>query len=138
MFIAYVIVTVTTIVANAAVAVAGLFRAPFVLANNAEVGVPPSWLPRLATLKGTGAARLLIGLLSVHWLRVAAAIGLILFFTGAVIAHLRARVYYNLYFPGTYWLLAVAPRSRHQPVVSRRRALPAPCRGCRRTLQVTF
>ena len=108
MSIALVVVTVTTIVANAAVALAGLLRAPFVLANNAEVGVPESWLPWLATLKGAGAAGLLLGLLGVHWIGVAAAVGLVLFFTGALIAHLRAGVYYNLYFPGTFWLFAAA------------------------------
>jgi hypothetical protein len=26
----------------------------------------------------------------------------------ALIAHLRARVFYNLYYPGAYWLLAIA------------------------------
>ncbi len=108
MFVAYVVVTVITIVANAAIAVADLRRANFVLANSAEVGVPQSLLPLLATLKGAGAAGLLSGLLGVHFLGIAAAIGLILFFTGALIAHLRARVFYNLYYPGTYWLLAIA------------------------------
>jgi hypothetical protein len=32
----------------------------------------------------------------------------VLFFIGAVTAHLRARVYGNIAFPGTYLLLAVA------------------------------
>lgn len=107
MFVAYVVVTVITIVANAAIAVADLRQANFVLANSAEVGVPQSWLPLLATLKGAGAAGLLIGLLGIHFLGVAAAIGLILFFTGALIAHLRAGVFYNFAYPGTYWLLAI-------------------------------
>jgi hypothetical protein len=114
-FVAYLIVTVITIVANAAAAAADLARAGFVLGNSAEVGVPPSWLPLLATLKAAGAAGLLIGMSGVvldiavlRYLGIAAAIGLILFFTGALIAHLRARVFYNLYFPGTFWLLAIA------------------------------
>lgn len=108
MFVAYVIVTVITIVANAGMALADLRRAKFVLANAAEVGVPESWVPLLAALKAAGAAGLLIGLLGLRFLGLAAAIGLILFFTGALIAHLRARVFYNLYFPGTFWLLAIA------------------------------
>jgi hypothetical protein len=78
------------------------------LANSAEVGVPPSWLPLLATLKAAGAAGLLIGLLGVRYVGIAAAIGLVLFFTGALAVHVRARVFYNLAFPGTYWLLAAA------------------------------
>ena len=108
MFVAYVVVTIVTIIANAAAAVADLGRAQFVLANSAEVGVPPSWLPLLAALKAAGAAGLLIGLLGFRYLGIAAAIGLVLFFTGALIVHVRARVFYNLAFPGTFWLLAAA------------------------------
>ena len=108
MFVAYVVVTIVTIIANAAVAVADLSRAQFVLANSAEVGVPPSWLPLLGALKAAGAAGLLIGLLGFRYLGIAAAIGLVLFFTGALIVHIRARVFYNLAFPGTFWLLATA------------------------------
>ncbi len=108
MFVAYVAVTVITIVANAVVAVADLLPAKFVLANSAEVGVPRSWLPLLGTLKAAGAAGLVIGLLGVRFLGIAAAIGLILFFTGALITHLRARVLYNIAYPTTYWLLAIA------------------------------
>lgn len=115
MFIAYAAVTSLTIVANAAIAGADLRRAKFVVANSTEVGVRQSWLPLLATLKGAGAAGLLLGLIGVSanldllaYLGVAAAIGLTLFFAGALIAHLRALVFYNLYYPGTYWLLAIA------------------------------
>ena len=108
MFVAYVVVTIVTIIVNSAAAVADLSRAPFVLANSAEVGVPPSWLPLLAALKAAGAAGLLIGLLGFRYLGIAAAIGLVLFFTGALIVHVRARVFYNLAFPGTFWLLATA------------------------------
>jgi hypothetical protein len=39
---------------------------------------------------------------------VAATTGLVLFFTGALVTHLRVRVFYNLAFPGGYWLLAIA------------------------------
>jgi len=35
-------------------------------------------------------------------------VGLVAFFVGAVIAHLRARVLYNIVFPGAFLLLAVA------------------------------
>jgi hypothetical protein len=108
MFTAYVTVTVITILANATIVVADLGRAEFVVANSAEVGVPMSQLPLLATLKAAGATGLLLGLLGVPIVGVAAAIGLIVFFTGALITHLRAGVLYNLYFPGIYWVLAVA------------------------------
>ena len=108
MFAAYLTVTLVTIAANAGIAAAGLARARFVLANSAEVGVPVSWLPRLAALKLAGAGGLLLGLVGVPLLGIAAATGLMLFFTGAIVTHMRAGVIYNLYFPGAYWLLALA------------------------------
>lgn len=108
MVVAYTIVTVITIVANAGMAVADLFRHERVLANGAELGLPPSWLPWLAALKAAGAAGLLLGLLGVWFLGIAAAVGLVLFFVGAVAAHVRARVFHSIAFPGSYLALAVA------------------------------
>lgn len=89
-------------------AIADMVRAKFVLANAAEVGVPESWLSTLAVLKCAGAAGLLIGMLGVPYIGIAAAIGLTLFYIGAVTAHLRARVHHNIAFPGAYLLLAMA------------------------------
>jgi hypothetical protein len=106
-FAAYLIITVFTIAANAWATVADLTQARFVLANMADVGVPRSWLPPLAVLKGAGAAGLLLGLLGVRPLGIAAAIGLALFFTGALAAHVRARVFHNIAFPAAYFALAV-------------------------------
>ncbi|MFD9545277.1 DoxX family protein [Streptomyces sp. NPDC060022] len=103
-----IIATVGCVVANAFIAIADYARAPFVLANSAEVGVPPGAVPYLATLKLAGAVGLLVGLLGVHRLGLAAGIGLTAFFIGAVLAHVRARVFYNIIFPGGYLLLAVA------------------------------
>ncbi|MFI1183164.1 DoxX family protein [Streptomyces sp. NPDC020799] len=108
MFLAYVTITLVAVVANAGIAVADFSRAGFVLANSAEVDVPPSWLPWLATLKAAGAAGLLLGLLGVRAVGVAAAVELVLFFAGAVAAHIRARVYRNIGFPGAYLGLAAA------------------------------
>jgi hypothetical protein len=108
MLAAYLIITAVTIVANAGIAAADLARARFVVANSAEVGVPQSWLPRLAVLKSAGAAGLLLGLLGVRPLGIAAAIGLALFFAGALAAHVRARVFHNITFPAGYFALAIA------------------------------
>lgn len=105
---AYLIVTVVTIVANAWAAAADLVRARFVLANMEEVGVPASWLAPLGVLKGAGAAGLLLGLLGLRPLGIAAAIGLVLFFAGALATHIRAHVFHNIAFPGAYFALAVA------------------------------
>ncbi|MEU0226248.1 DoxX family protein [Streptomyces sp. NPDC006284] len=108
MYTAYVLVTVAAIVADAGIAVADLMRARFVLANSAEVAVPGSWLPWLAVLKAAGAAGLLAGLLGFRLLGVAAAVGLVLFFVGAVVAHVRARVFHNIAFPAGYLALNAA------------------------------
>ncbi|MFI5801724.1 DoxX family protein [Streptomyces sp. NPDC051561] len=107
MFTAYVVVTILTIIANGAVAATDYSRAPWVLANSAEVHVPDSWLFPLATLKAAGAAGLLIGLLGLRPVGAAAAIGLVLFFAGAVITHVHHRVFHNIAFPLTYFALAV-------------------------------
>ena len=108
MHITYLVVAVVTVVANAGIALADFARAPFVLANSAEVGVPPGWLPWLAALKLAGAVGVLLGLFGLTALGFAAAVGLALFFAGALIAHLRARVFYNIAFPGAYFALALA------------------------------
>ncbi|MFD4236024.1 DoxX family protein [Streptomyces sp. NPDC058542] len=102
------IATVTCAVANVSVAVADYVRAPFVRANSAEVHVPPWAVPYLATLKLAGAVGLVVGLLGVHRLGLAAAIGLTVFFVGAVLVHVRTRVFHNIAFPGVYLLLAIA------------------------------
>jgi hypothetical protein len=108
MFIACAVVAGLTVAANAFEAVANIMRAGFVRANAAEVGVPLSWLPVLGCLKGAGAVGLLMGLLGVPLIGVAASAGLVLFFVGAVVAHVRARVFYNIAFPGAFLALAVA------------------------------
>ncbi|MDT0268662.1 DoxX family protein [Streptomyces sp. DSM 44915] len=102
------VATLLCVVANASMAVADYAKAGFVLRNSAEVNLPPSTLPWLATLKLAGAVGLVVGLAALPWLGVAAGVGLVLFFVGAVVAHVRARVFYNIAFPGGYLLLAVA------------------------------
>jgi DoxX-like family len=108
MFAAYLTVTIVTILASASVAAADLAQARFVLANMDEVRVPRPWLPRLAVLKGAAAVGLLLGLLGVRPLGIAAAIGLVLFFIGALAAHVRTRVFHNIAVPATFFALAAA------------------------------
>ncbi|GAA5060464.1 DoxX family protein [Nocardia callitridis] len=105
---ALLIATIACVVANASIAVVDYTRAEFVVTNSAQVHVPAWAVPYLATVKLAGAIGLVVGLTAFAWLGVAAAIGLVLFFIGAVIAHLRASVYYNIAFPGLYLLLAIA------------------------------
>lgn len=103
-----VVFTLITAAVTAAIAVADLIPAQFVLANSAEVGVPRSWLPALGAVKLAGAAGIVAGLLGPRGLGIAAATGLVLFFVGAVVTHLRAHVLYNIAFPGAYLCLSAA------------------------------
>jgi hypothetical protein len=103
--IAALVVTVT-IVANTVMALADLAGAKFVLANSAEVGVSRSWVPMLGLLKAAGAAGLAIGLVAFPPIGLAAAVGLTLFFVGAVLTHVRARVLCNVAFPAAFLVLA--------------------------------
>jgi DoxX-like protein len=108
MYVAYAIVVTVTAVANLAIVAADLARADFVLANMRELGLKPAHLTPLAALKTAGTAGLLLGFANLYPIAIPAATGLVAFFIGAVITHLRARVLYNLAFPATYLALAAA------------------------------
>jgi len=105
---AYVAITLITSIITAGMAVSDFIPAGFVLANSAEVGVPRSWLPALGAAKLAGAGGLIVGLLGLPTLGIAAAAGLVLFFVGAVVTHLKARVLYNIAFPGAFLCLSAA------------------------------
>jgi DoxX-like family len=71
-----------------------------------QIGVRDSWLTPLGILKAAGALGLLVGI-GVPWIGTAAAVGLTLFFVGALITHLRAHDY-SVGFALMFLLLAVA------------------------------
>jgi hypothetical protein len=81
-------------------------------ATDAGAGPPSSaddrdsWLTTLGLLKAAGAAGLALGLAGVPLVGTAAALGLTLFFVGAIATHLRAHNH-DLAFPGAYLALAV-------------------------------
>lgn len=108
MSVAYVVVTVVAILGNVWAAVSDFARAKFVLANSAELGISRSWLLPLGLLKVAGAVGLLGGLLGFRSIGIAAAIGLVLFFLGAVVLHVRARVFHNMVYPAGFLALAIA------------------------------
>lgn len=90
MFIAYAVVAGLLALTLTASATFTLQRNAAITANMQKLGVPDSWLPRLAALKAAGAIGLVAGL----WLAplgIAAAIGVTLFFVGAIVTHLRAK-----------------------------------------------
>ncbi|KOG36550.1 MULTISPECIES: DoxX family protein [Streptomyces] len=90
MFIAYAAVATLLALACAGSAFMTFTRNPQVVGNMTKVGFPENRLPLLATAKAAGALGLLAGLF-VPALGAAAAVGLVLYFAGAVIAHLRVK-----------------------------------------------
>ncbi|SEK74615.1 DoxX family protein [Rhodococcus maanshanensis] len=92
MFIAYAVLAVVLALALSMSAFLTFTRNEKLVDGFIEMGVPDTWLPRLALAKAAGAAGLLIGLV-VPVIGIAAAIGVALYFVGAVVAHVRAHDY---------------------------------------------
>ncbi|MGW4162942.1 DoxX family protein [Streptomyces sp. NPDC004788] len=105
--------TTATVVTAVAAFMAGFsgvsifVRAKFVVEPLAEYGVPRSMWNLLGALKLAGAVGLLVGYV-VPAIGIAAAIGLVLYFAGAVITVARARAYGHIPFPLIYMAPAVA------------------------------
>src|SRR6266581_2439853 len=92
MFTAYLVVVFLAAAANIFSATCDFVRYKQVAIAMAKAGVSESWMTPLGILKAAGALGLLIGI-GVPLIGTAAAIGLILFFVGAIITHLRAQDY---------------------------------------------
>lgn len=88
MFIAYVVVAVLLAATLVASAIGKLTRSERQLQTLTLVGVPPRAIPLLAVCELAGAVGLLAGIV-VTPLGIAAAVGVIAYFVGAVVAHLR-------------------------------------------------
>ncbi|MDX3075558.1 DoxX family protein [Streptomyces sp. NPDC088354] len=88
MFAAYVTVTVLGAVFNGAAAVTYLIGHEYPKAQADMKGLPRPWVPVLGTLLALGAVGLAAGL-AVPLLGTLAASGLVLYFIGAIAAHLR-------------------------------------------------
>jgi len=86
---AYLLVTILFAAMVAFSAVAKIRRDPKVVHVIQEVvGVPLQFFPLLAACELAGALGLVLGIWS-GWVGVAAGIGLVIYFVGAVVAHLR-------------------------------------------------
>src|SRR4029450_9311565 len=107
MFTAFIIVTLWTAAANTYAAIVDFRRPQWVLDNVTKWGGSHSWLFPLGALKAAGALGLLVGI-GVPLIGIAAAVGLVLFFVGAIKVVIRAGWYSHLRWPGTYLLLAGA------------------------------
>jgi hypothetical protein len=106
MFTAYVVVAAATGITNTFSATVDFVRYEPLRARMANAGVPQAWLPLLGALKLAGAFGVLVGI-AVPPIGVAAAVGLILFFLGAIITLVRAQ-YRRRYFDLGDYLLTVS------------------------------
>jgi DoxX-like protein len=102
----FIAVTVVAAAANLAAAAVDFLRAQWVVDNMTKYGVPHSWLVPLGALKAAGGLGLLAGI-AVPLLGAAAALGLVLYFIGAVVAVVRSRWYSHIPAPAAFLLLAV-------------------------------
>jgi hypothetical protein len=103
---AYLAITLLAAAANFYAAARDFTRDEQVAITMARLRVPASWMTPLGILKAVGALGLLIGIV-VPPIGLAAAIGLALFFVGAIITHLRGH-FYAFGAPASFLLLAVA------------------------------
>ncbi len=107
MFVALVAVVLVTAVANLVAAGTDLARLQWTLDTMTRYGVPHSWIVPLGLAKVAGAVGLVAGII-VPAVGVAAAIGLILYFVGAVGTLVRMGDFRQLGYPGLYLVLAGA------------------------------
>ncbi|MFE9443363.1 DoxX family protein [Streptomyces sp. NPDC006602] len=102
--------TVVTLLAAAMVAYSGvvvLTRTEWITKALTDYRVPQAWWPWLGAAKVAGAVGLLVGLF-VPVIGMAAGIGLVLYFTGAIVTVVRARWYSHIPFPLVYAAPVVA------------------------------
>jgi hypothetical protein len=107
MSIAFIIVTVVAALWTGFSAYSIWVKAPYVVEPLAHYGVPEAAWFWLGLAKAAGALGLLAGLV-VPAVGIAAAAGLVLYFTGAVVTVLRARSYGTLFAPLMYLVPAAA------------------------------
>ncbi|MFD1151609.1 DoxX family protein [Saccharothrix hoggarensis] len=103
----YVIVTLVAAALAGFSAASVFLRAKWVVEPLADYGVPRAWWVWLGVAKAAGAAGLVVGLF-VPVIGVAAGIGLVLYFAGAVVTVVRARSYAHIPFPLVYVAPVVA------------------------------
>ncbi|MGX6601903.1 DoxX family protein [Micromonosporaceae bacterium Da 78-11] len=106
MFIAYVVIAIVLGLGLAASGSAKIRKDERVTTSLTSVGVPLPWFVPLALLEIAGTVGLLVG---IWWrpLGIAAAIGVILYFLGALFFHVRAKDFKGMPMPAVLLVLAV-------------------------------
>ena len=107
-FIAYVVLAVVLSLLLIFSAVPDITRDPKITEGLKALGVPDSWFLPLGLVKIAGALGLLAGI-AYRPLGIAAAIGVVLYFLGAVITHVRGGDKKGSGTPAVIMLVAVAP-----------------------------
>nr|WP_237270733.1 DoxX family protein [Streptomyces caniscabiei] len=107
-FIAYVVLAVVLSLLLLASARGDIVRDPKITDGLKALGVPDNWFVPLGLVKIAGALGLLVGI-AYRPLGIAAAIGVVLYFLGAVITHIRAGDKKGLGTPAVIMLVSVAP-----------------------------
>jgi hypothetical protein len=108
MFVAYIVVAVLLSLLLVASGRAKLVKDEKVTTTMTRLGVPESWFPRLSALEFAGALGLLAGIVYRPF-GIAAGIGVVLYFVGAVIAHLRANDAKGAPVPAVLVLFSAVP-----------------------------
>jgi hypothetical protein len=120
MFAAYIAVTLLAAAANFFSAGADFVGYRQVAVNMGKAGVPTSWMTPLGLLKAAGALGLIVGIV-IPPIGIAAATGLILFFVGAIVTHIRGRFHA---FTLPVGFLALAARALALRLATARPATP--------------
>ena len=108
MFLAYIILAILRAAQIAYSSSSKVRRTPCVVKTIVEgANVPIQWLPWLAACELAGAVGILVG---IAWtpLGITAALGLALYFVGALVAHVRARDFRGMLTPIVPLLFSVA------------------------------
>jgi hypothetical protein len=106
MFIAYVVLAILLSAMLVMSGRAKLTNDERIVSGLTAAGVPRSWIPRLAYLEIAGAVGLIVGIF-IAPIGIAAAIGVVLYFVGAVITHLRIGDFKGLAAPTPLLVAAV-------------------------------
>ncbi len=105
-FTAYVVVSILLALGLGLSAATNFARIERLVEGMMQAGVPVSWLSLLAWIKTSAAIGLLVGIF-VPVIGLAAALGVIVFFIGALVVHIRARAY-SLWLVGTFLTLGIS------------------------------
>ncbi|MFE3542812.1 DoxX family protein [Nocardia sp. NPDC059177] len=108
MFIAYVVLAILLSIVLVVSGRAKLVEDEEITSTMTRLGVPLTWLPALAVLEFAGALGLLAGIVY-RTFGIAAGIGVVLYFVGAVLSHVRAKDIAGSPVPLVLTLAAAAP-----------------------------